>query len=212
MNADTLSPGKLLRALRKLESLISSTSPVNWVRKYLINYSRRFSTFHSEATFRKVSLYTNQQRKHTSPFVATKHRYSSVKRPNSNQRLNFDTKLEQAATMVLPVDNPTKSYWIEAADSPLRNFQSTPRLPKKTDIVIIGSGYTGTTSAYWIHKVSHLLSRKALQRLVSTDTRLIAHSKKWNYSPDADARGARYLWRCNRQKWRSAPTTRILAI
>lgn len=56
--------------------------------------------------------------------------------------------------MVLPVENPTKSYWIEAAESPLRNFQSTPELPQETDIVIVGSGYTGATSAYWIHKVS----------------------------------------------------------
>lgn len=55
--------------------------------------------------------------------------------------------------MVLPISNPTKSYWIEAAESPLKNFQSTPDLPKETDVVIVGSGYTGTTTAYWLHKV-----------------------------------------------------------
>lgn len=55
--------------------------------------------------------------------------------------------------MVLPVPNPTKSYWIEAAKSPLKDLQSTPELPKQTDIVIIGSGYTGATAAYWIHRV-----------------------------------------------------------
>lgn len=56
--------------------------------------------------------------------------------------------------MVLPKDNPSKSFWIEAAESPLRNLRSTEALPAKTDVVIIGSGYTGATTAYWIHKVS----------------------------------------------------------
>lgn len=59
--------------------------------------------------------------------------------------------------MVLPKDNPSKSFWIEAAESPLRNFRSTEELPKETDVVIIGSGYTGATTAYWIHKVSIIL-------------------------------------------------------
>ena len=58
--------------------------------------------------------------------------------------------------MVLPMDNPTQSYWIEGAESPMRNFRSTEGLPKETDVVIIGSGYTGATSAYWLHKVSRL--------------------------------------------------------
>lgn len=55
--------------------------------------------------------------------------------------------------MVLPVANPTKSFWIDAAQSPLRDFNSTPELPNETDVVIVGSGYTGTSLAYWIHKV-----------------------------------------------------------
>lgn len=55
--------------------------------------------------------------------------------------------------MVLPVKNPTKSYWIEAAESPLRNFRSTLELPNEVDVVIIGSGYTGAATAYWLNKV-----------------------------------------------------------
>lgn len=55
--------------------------------------------------------------------------------------------------MVLPVSEPTKSYWIEEANSPLRNFRSSDELPNKTDIVIVGSGYAGATAAYWISKV-----------------------------------------------------------
>ncbi|KJX94368.1 fad dependent oxidoreductase superfamily like protein [Zymoseptoria brevis] len=62
--------------------------------------------------------------------------------------------------MVLPVQNPTKSYWIEAAQSPLRDFQSTPDLPTEADVVIVGSGYTGATAAYWIHKYTQNAATK----------------------------------------------------
>lgn len=59
--------------------------------------------------------------------------------------------------MVLPISNPSKSYWIEAAQSPLRNYRSTSGLPQETDIVIVGSGYAGATAAYWIHKVCNCI-------------------------------------------------------
>lgn len=74
--------------------------------------------------------------------------------------------------MVLPVPNPTKSYWvrhkwssdaparidesqIEAAESPLRHHRSTSELPSEADVVIVGSGYSGASTAYWLHKVCH---------------------------------------------------------
>lgn len=56
--------------------------------------------------------------------------------------------------MVLPNPNPTKSFWIEAAESELRTHRSTAELPREVDIVIVGSGYTGSTAAYWLHRVS----------------------------------------------------------
>ncbi|OCF32124.1 FAD dependent oxidoreductase superfamily protein [Kwoniella heveanensis BCC8398] len=56
--------------------------------------------------------------------------------------------------MVLPIDNPVKSFWIEGADSHLRNHRSTPDLPDVVDVVIVGSGYTGATMAYWLDKFS----------------------------------------------------------
>ncbi|CAG8251884.1 unnamed protein product [Penicillium salamii] len=55
--------------------------------------------------------------------------------------------------MVLPVSNPTKSFWIEEASSELRNFRSTEELPNETDVIIVGSGYSGATTAYWLNKV-----------------------------------------------------------
>ncbi|KAF7557929.1 hypothetical protein G7Z17_g324 [Cylindrodendrum hubeiense] len=54
--------------------------------------------------------------------------------------------------MPLPIENPTKSYWIEGAESPLRDFRSTNDLPSEVDIAIIGSGYAGATTAYWLQK------------------------------------------------------------
>ncbi|USP76839.1 hypothetical protein yc1106_04113 [Curvularia clavata] len=62
--------------------------------------------------------------------------------------------------MVLPTNNPTKSYWIEAAESPLRNFRSSELLPEETDVAIIGSGYAGVSTAYWIHKYTEHASKQ----------------------------------------------------
>ncbi|WVQ80116.1 hypothetical protein IAT38_002217 [Cryptococcus sp. DSM 104549] len=56
--------------------------------------------------------------------------------------------------MVLPIINATKSFWIEGADSPLSNHRSTPDLPAEVDVVIVGSGYAGSSMAYWLHKFS----------------------------------------------------------
>ncbi|WVQ86208.1 hypothetical protein IAT38_008376 [Cryptococcus sp. DSM 104549] len=54
--------------------------------------------------------------------------------------------------MVLPITNPTKSFWIEGAESPLRNVRTTTDLPDEVDVVIVGSGYTGASAAYWLQK------------------------------------------------------------
>lgn len=54
--------------------------------------------------------------------------------------------------MVLPGANPTKSYWIEAAKSALRDLRSTEKLPETADVVIIGGGYTGAATAYWLDR------------------------------------------------------------
>lgn len=58
---------------------------------------------------------------------------------------------------IVSVANPTKSYWIEQAASELRNHCTTTDLPEEVDVVIIGSGYTGATTAYWLHKLRRFL-------------------------------------------------------
>ncbi|RMY23398.1 hypothetical protein D0867_02078 [Hortaea werneckii] len=75
--------------------------------------------------------------------------------------------------MVLPASNPTKSYWIEAAESPLRHHRSTETLPESVDVVIVGAGYAGAATAYWIHK------RHEMSVDVQRDEMVISPSQLW---------------------------------
>lgn len=79
--------------------------------------------------------------------------------------------------MVLPASQPTKSYWIEEANSPLRDFRSSDGLPDKTDIVIVGSGYAGASTAYWISKVS-VRKFVRLDGLLTTHCQYTEHAEK----------------------------------
>ncbi|KAK4689640.1 hypothetical protein P7C73_g463, partial [Tremellales sp. Uapishka_1] len=63
--------------------------------------------------------------------------------------------------MVLPRTNPTKSFWIEGAQSPLRDHRTTESLPGSCDVLIIGSGYSGTTIAYWLSKPPSMVMLEA---------------------------------------------------
>lgn len=46
-----------------------------------------------------------------------------------------------------PYPNPSKSFWIEEGPNILKNHRTTEQLPLETDVVIIGSGYSGTSVA-----------------------------------------------------------------
>lgn len=50
---------------------------------------------------------------------------------------------------LLPVANPTKSFWLTAEDD-FATFRSTPELPAEADVVIVGSGYAGATTAHYL--------------------------------------------------------------
>ena len=78
--------------------------------------------------------------------------------------------------MVPPVSEPTKSYWIEEANSPLRNFRSSDELPNETDTVVVGSGYAGATAAYWISKVSSSWYERLNHYLTSRSTQSMRRS------------------------------------
>ena len=47
----------------------------------------------------------------------------------------------------LPRDHPTTSYWQDPPDE-IADLRTTPELPSQADIVIVGSGVSGATTAY----------------------------------------------------------------
>lgn len=51
-----------------------------------------------------------------------------------------------ASTPGLPVENPTKPYWLDDAPFPELN-EIVPNIPREADVIIIGSGITGAAAA-----------------------------------------------------------------
>ena len=51
----------------------------------------------------------------------------------------------------LPVSSPTDAFWQSEPDE-LHNYHSTELLPENTDILIIGAGYAGVSTAYHLVK------------------------------------------------------------
>lgn len=51
-----------------------------------------------------------------------------------------------------PVSNPTKSFWQTIENPAFANLLSTPTLPSETDILIVGSGYAGASTAYYLYQ------------------------------------------------------------
>jgi len=49
--------------------------------------------------------------------------------------------------MPLPQDNPTLPFWL-THDSDLAKHRTTAELPREADVVIVGSGYSGASTAY----------------------------------------------------------------
>lgn len=49
--------------------------------------------------------------------------------------------------VTLPRDNPTRSYWQDPPDD-IADLRTTPHLPGRADILIIGSGITGAAVAW----------------------------------------------------------------
>jgi glycine/D-amino acid oxidase-like deaminating enzyme len=45
---------------------------------------------------------------------------------------------------------PTSSFWLN--DSPYHVVRSTPELPSRSQVVVIGGGITGVSTAYWLRK------------------------------------------------------------
>ncbi|UKZ78190.1 hypothetical protein TrVFT333_005925 [Trichoderma virens FT-333] len=57
----------------------------------------------------------------------------------------------------IPVDNPSKSYWLSEPSKKLQGYRTTEDLPQVADVLIIGSGITGALAAHFIKgKASNL--------------------------------------------------------
>ncbi|KAI1762380.1 FAD dependent oxidoreductase [Hypoxylon sp. FL1150] len=50
----------------------------------------------------------------------------------------------------LPVDSPTKSYWHREPSEKLIGHRTTKELPRSADVVIVGSGITGSFAAHFL--------------------------------------------------------------
>lgn len=68
-----------------------------------------------------------------------------------------------------PHQNPLQSFWTKNYSSPLTNANSATQLPSSADIVIIGSGITGSTAAAKL--VESLISRKVGAKIVVLEAR-----------------------------------------
>lgn len=55
----------------------------------------------------------------------------------------------------LPTPNSTKSFWHSDPSKILLGHRTTPSLPTKADIVIIGSGISGASAAYHVTEESY---------------------------------------------------------
>ncbi|KAL4747098.1 hypothetical protein BDW72DRAFT_209854 [Aspergillus terricola var. indicus] len=63
---------------------------------------------------------------------------------------------ETALPPTLPVENPTEPFWRTELHQ-LDSLRTTPELPQRSDIVIIGAGYSGISLAYHLYKqLSHV--------------------------------------------------------
>jgi len=97
---------------------------------------------------------------------------SNVELNNSCEPVNCFSRLFGTPTMEqrvsippgLPRPQPTVSYWQDPPD-PISNLRTTAYLPQHADIVIIGGGITGASTAY------HLLARNPSLAIVLLEAR-----------------------------------------
>jgi hypothetical protein len=93
--------------------------------------------------------------------------------------LNYDNNVvetfNQSSPRIspLPAPNPTKSFWLdsEASANPLGQVGSAGPLPEAADIVIIGSGITGCSTAYHLSQLFRRSGERRNQSVLILEAR-----------------------------------------
>lgn len=83
----------------------------------------------------------------------------------ANANMDDWSKWPAGKPIPAPYSNPTKSFWIEGFPHPFDHMRTTPELPSAADVVIVGSGITGCSTAY------HLTRSNPDLRIVILDAR-----------------------------------------
>ncbi|OAQ91324.1 FAD dependent oxidoreductase [Purpureocillium lilacinum] len=107
---------------------------------------------------------------------------------------------------MLPVDNPTASYWL-SDPHPLAKFRSSDAVPDETDIAIIGTGMAGVSTAYHILKQCKSATPPSITLLDARDAcsgatgrngghvkTILASVKKWYESHGPDGAAVIIAW------------------
>ena len=94
----------------------------------------------------------------------------------------------------LPVPNPTESYW-QTPPHQLASHRSTPSLPSTADYVVVGSGISGTSIAWHLHK---LLTSSGTSSSFSPDNPEILHLEARTLCSGATGRNGGH---CRTGRW-----------
>lgn len=87
------------------------------------------------------------------PFLSVEASTEDVTESMNNVKLSKEPQKssEMPRMDYIPVANPTETFWQEEPHE-LHNHRSTEALPEHTDILIIGAGYAGVSTAYHLVK------------------------------------------------------------
>lgn len=83
--------------------------------------------------------------------------------------MDEDTQLARRARL-LPVSNRIKSFWLTEPDRELQHARTTTELPKKADVVIIGSGLSGAMISHYLYKALTDVNKPNVVMLEAAET------------------------------------------
>ena len=83
--------------------------------------------------------------------------------------MNDETQASRRAKL-LPVSNRLKSFWLTETDLKLQHARTTSELPKKADVVIIGSGLSGAMISHYLYKALPDVNKSNVVMLEAAET------------------------------------------